>query len=904
MSAADAASVYRAKGWRPVPIGPGSKAPHDPSSGLPLNDWPSYEPDAAALEAWHAKGFGVGVVLGEVSGGLADVDLDAPEALALAAEFLPPTGAMFGRVSKPRSHWVYVARGAGLRRFADGELRALVELRGKGGQTVFPPTEHPEGEAIAWEGASVEPAEVDASELVRCVAALAVGCLIVRHAPDMSAPERRAFAFGVVDGDLAAWSRLRELFPDADVRAVERFIGAGVPLEAPPQMPHSPPVGEPERTAGRLGRARAYLERCDAAISGRGGHATAFATALKVIRGFSRDEADARAWEHEWRALLAEYNARCEPPWSAGELAHKLKQALRHSTVPWGFLIDAPLSNRPSSAGSKVGQVGVAAEVGAPPEPDPWGGLSSSPGPAAYEPPAPVEPERPPFPLGALPLVLRAFVEAESTFSETPPDLAGVLVLAACSAAIAGKVRLRVRGDHLEPLNLMLVAAMLPGERKSAVFASAFAPIEAYERALAENVRPMLAKAKAECDALAGTAADLRRRLRKASAEQKVDLEAELAETIRKQAEVQSPVAPRLLASDATPEKIAHLLTEQGGRLCVAEAEGTIFEVMAGRYSKTGASNLEVFLKGHAGDSLRVDRLGREALFVARPALTMALAIQPDVLRSAAGRREFRARGMLARLLVALPASRVGTRTGETPAVPPEVRKVYEGAVRALLAVRLPAEGESTPLVELSEEAGQAWRAFSREVERMLAPGGELAEMRDWGGKLPGAVARIAAVLHFVEAAAAGDAARRDAWHTPVAEATMLGAVELGRYFLGHARFVFGELVMPQRERDETDRLAAALATLAWLGPSGRGPTAAEIIARLWPAEARGPVPPDVLDAREAIAVFAGVRPSGRPTALALGRALGRAKGREAAGYRLSSPWHVLTGASARSTRA
>jgi replicative DNA helicase len=886
MNAADSALAYQAKGWRPVPIGPGSKVPHDLSSGLPLNDWASYEPDAAALEAWRAKGFGVGVVLGEASGGLVDVDLDAPEAAGLAADFLPPTGAVFGRASKPSSHWLYVARGAGLRRFADGASRSLVELRGAGGQTVFPPTVHPSGEPIAWEGASVEPAEIGAAELGRAVTALAVGCLLERQAPGVDRGERRGLAFGVVDGDATAWASLRKLLPEADARAAERFTGT-MPPEPSTPAPHLVLVGEAEGLAGRSARARAYLERCDAAVSGQGGHATAFATALKVVRGFSRDEADARSWEHEWRSLLAAYNARCTPPWSARELAHKLDHALRQSTTTWGFLLDAQPPRTVRASHSRASQGWGEARAETPPTPEPWEGLPPSPGPTAYEPSAPGELARLPFPSRALPGALRAFVEAESTFSETPPDLAGVLALAACSAAIAGKVRLRVRGDHVEPLNLMFVVAMPPGERKSAVFASAFAPIEAYEKALAESMRPMLAKAAAEREALQGTIADLRRRLRKAPVEQKPELEAELADTIRKRDEAPPPTPPRLLASDATPEKIAQLLAEQGGRLCIAEAEGTIFEVMAGRYSKTGASNLEVFLKGHAGDALRVDRLGRDALFVARPALTMALAIQPDVLRSAADRREFRARGMLARLLVALPTSRVGTRTGDTPAMPPEVRRAYDGALRGLLAIRLPTEGEPTPLVELSEEAGQVWRAFSREIERMLAPGGQLAEMRDWGGKLPGAVARLAAVLHFAEAAAAGDDARREAWHAPIDEATMHGAIEIGRYFLGYARFVFGELLVPERERVETDRLVSALAVLDWLDPTKRGLTAVEVITRLWPAEARGPVPSGALDAREVIASFAGVRSAGKPTALALGHALRRAKGRDAGGWRL-----------------
>ena len=43
----------------------------------------------------------IGVLLGDPSGHTVDVDLDCPEALALAGWFLPPTGCKFGRLTRP-----------------------------------------------------------------------------------------------------------------------------------------------------------------------------------------------------------------------------------------------------------------------------------------------------------------------------------------------------------------------------------------------------------------------------------------------------------------------------------------------------------------------------------------------------------------------------------------------------------------------------------------------------------------------------------------------------------------------------------------------------------------------------------------------------------------------------------
>jgi bifunctional DNA primase/polymerase-like protein len=300
---------------------------------------------------WHAKGFGVGVVLGEASGGLADVDLDAPEAIALADAFLPATGATFGRASKPRSHRIFVADGARTARYSDGDRASIVEIRAAGAQTVFPPSWHPSGERIAWHGAPPRAAVVSADELARRVAALAVGVLLFRRLPRLDADGRARLAFGAVDGHAPAWARVRKALPEHDLRAVQRFVGANARAAAPrdgprdgiypaPPAPTRRPLG-PGARASREARARAYLAACDPAVSGQNGHVTTFLVVLKIVRGFSRDEADARSWEREWRALLDGYNSRCWPPWSRRELEYKIRDALFKSAASWGFLLDA-----------------------------------------------------------------------------------------------------------------------------------------------------------------------------------------------------------------------------------------------------------------------------------------------------------------------------------------------------------------------------------------------------------------------------------------------------------------------------------------------------------------------------------------------------------------------------------
>ena len=53
----------------------------------------------------------------------------------------------------------------------------------------------------------------------------------------------------------------------------------------------------------------------------------------------------------------------------------------------------------------------------------------------------------------------------------------------------------------------------------------------------------------------------------------------------------------------------------------------------------------------------------------------------------------------------------------------------------------------------LTTEAAHLLRAFRTDTEHGLAPGGRFEFLRDWAGKLPGTVVRIATILHMVSQA-------------------------------------------------------------------------------------------------------------------------------------------------------
>jgi putative DNA primase/helicase len=185
----EAARAYLARGWAVVPIQTGSKRPVGRA-------WQNMRLIEEQLPEHFAGDSNVGVLLGAPSGGLIDIDLDAPQAAYLAPRFLPSTAAIFGRASKEESHWLYTVKD--LPSTAQHETPApegamLVELRSTGGQTVFPPSVHPSGEAIEWSGAG-DPAAVDAQDLILRVGQLAAAALLARAWPERGARNKTALA--------------------------------------------------------------------------------------------------------------------------------------------------------------------------------------------------------------------------------------------------------------------------------------------------------------------------------------------------------------------------------------------------------------------------------------------------------------------------------------------------------------------------------------------------------------------------------------------------------------------------------------------------------------------------------------------------------------------------------------
>jgi hypothetical protein len=229
--AAEVAREYLDRGWRPVPIDVRQKKPRDSA-------WQSLTVTEENAEEFFESDDNIGIQLGKRSGGLTDVDIDCPEALELAALILPPTGAVFGRKSKRKSHRLYKTDLCATEQKAAIQFReppalssngkkpvTLVELRigagDKGAQTLAPGSLHPSGEEVRWDNEG-DPASVSGADLKKAVSVLAVATLLTRHYPPDGSRHEAALVLG---GVLARWPGATADWIESLVSAIARCAG-------------------------------------------------------------------------------------------------------------------------------------------------------------------------------------------------------------------------------------------------------------------------------------------------------------------------------------------------------------------------------------------------------------------------------------------------------------------------------------------------------------------------------------------------------------------------------------------------------------------------------------------------------------------------------------------------------
>ncbi len=380
--------------------------------------------------------------------------------------------------------------------------------------------------------------------------------------------------------------------------------------------------------------------------------------------------------------------------------------------------------------------------------------------------PLPKEELLPEFPVWRLPRAIREYVMAVAFSVQVPIGMPGVFALGAAATALLGKASLRVKGDYEEPLNLYLVVAANPSERKSAALAAMFKPLWDFIGEENKRREPLVTKGQYQKRVLD---AQIQR------AEKKGDMLG-IEALLQKQ---QKPTTYlELMATDVTPEALVRAMARNEGRMAVVSGEGALFNVLAGAYSEE--VNLDVLLNGYSGEPIRVERIGRETEAIEKSAVAITLAVQPVMLDRLLANETLLGRGLTARFLYTKPQSWVGSRSfRETAPVGEAVREDYVNHIKALAAYQNGSQGFE---LFLCEEAYDLFCDWFDKVEKRIADEWQ-GIAGGWEGKLCGNTLRLAGLLRMLE-----DSDTLG----PVTGEHMAGAIEIADYFVAHIRSLTG----------------------------------------------------------------------------------------------------------------
>lgn len=388
----------------------------------------------------------------------------------------------------------------------------------------------------------------------------------------------------------------------------------------------------------------------------------------------------------------------------------------------------------------------------------------------------------PEFPIDTLPPLMREYVLGVAETTQTPVDMPATSALAIAAMCMQGKYRIQGKQDWIEPVNLYALNIAEPSERKSAVNAHMTKPVNQFEAQYNKVHAAELETNHMRKRVLERRQKSIEDQVSKGKAD-----ESELVKIATEVANFREIFPMQSYVDDITPEKLVSVMADRNGVAAVISAEGGIFDQLAGgMYSKS--VNIDVLLKGHAGDTIRVDRIGRNSESIEKPALTMLLSVQPNILAGMMQNSIFRGRGLTARFLYCFPTSHVGGRKYRSQPIPSDVMRGYETLINNLLDEDCNPTFEAPEIITLSPDADILLEEFANEIEPKLK--GEFADIADWAGKLVGAVLRISAILWRTSNLRC-ESFLADEPDTEVDADIVSNAIALGRYYIEHARAAY-----------------------------------------------------------------------------------------------------------------
>ncbi|RYH23910.1 MAG: DUF3987 domain-containing protein, partial [Alcaligenaceae bacterium] len=391
-----------------------------------------------------------------------------------------------------------------------------------------------------------------------------------------------------------------------------------------------------------------------------------------------------------------------------------------------------------------------------------------------------------PYPLEALPKLLRSVCDEVSAFVQAPEPMMVMSCLAAISVAAQPFYDVeRANGLH-GPISMYFLAIADSGERKSTIDRLVMSWLRDWEADQIEQAQPMVKQYATDMEIWEAKRAGLKEQIKTLAKASKGTVQQERELRDMDLDEPKPPRIPRMFFGDVTSEALLYEMSRWPSGAVISDEAGNVFGGHA--MGKDAAMrNLACLNKFWDGGTQQVDRRSTKSFSVKSARLTNFLQVQESMLRAFFENSKGLARGsgFLARFMMAWPASTQGKRMFREPPSEWPALALFNARLKTIIDRPMPMDENgilSPSMLTLSPDAKLAWVGYFNEIESMLASGGELFDVRDVASKIADNAVRLAALLHVFEGHVG-----------PIGVDSMESGARIATWHLNEARRFLGE---------------------------------------------------------------------------------------------------------------
>lgn len=358
------------------------------------------------------------------------------------------------------------------------------------------------------------------------------------------------------------------------------------------------------------------------------------------------------------------------------------------------------------------------------------------------------------YDLDLLPKSIKVVAEEIARFAKVPIASPAIVGLS-CVAVAIGKKSIVVEKpglEHYPSMFLVLIAAS--GERKSPIFGYMKQPLDDWCENQMDDYKNALTNIRANNIIIDELINKVRRDIKKKGADTNALMNDLIAYEDRRQVE---PPYPSLYTTDTTEERLFQKMHERDATYAVMSGEGRgALDQILGKYTSGGGTGDALYLQGISGDTATRDRVGGgsgpEELRMSKPCLNVCIMVQPDKYREVASHPSLRESGALARIWPVYLSCIVGTRLEEEyeAGLNSNAIREYNNMMDNILSAKPPKKNnDSVHRVLLSDDVVKARRKLHNQIEKMMAVGDKLEDVRDIASKAVTQTVKIAQILHI-----------------------------------------------------------------------------------------------------------------------------------------------------------